>query len=404
MNILMLNPVHPSVPHISAVRAWRFARELSALGHRVVLVTKPVASGKPTGTNPLDGHDWATPCVLACGNAPAVPGGTSGKGLFGKVGTAIGLLRQGGKDAQWCKEAVRISTRLPEGLAPDVVWCTFGKGEAVVAARRIAKALKRPWILDLKDSWELYVPRGLRHVMAWRLRGWTRATANAQLTADLLRKWHGADPVIVYSGVEREFYPVQSRPPADATFVVNLVGSVYSRQRLEQFLLGIRQWFDRLDATDHASFILNYFGGDVDMVRSVAGEMFPELPVRIHGYIPVEALARHCLEAAANAYVALASNAGFHHKLLELLATGKPVIAFPEETSESIALAASFGTPLRIASNSLELAVILSQIHQGDSANVGCQRPDNGRKSYSWPDQARILEQVFIEAISRKAK
>lgn len=404
MNILMLNPVHPSVPHISAVRAWRFARELSALGHQVVLVTKPAASGVPTGTSLLDGHDWAAPCVLACGSAQAAPSGMSGRGIFRKLETAVGLLMHGGRDAEWRREAERIAAGMPEDQVPDVIWCTFGKGEAVVAARRIAKTLKRPWVFDLKDNWELYVPRGLRRVMAWRFSGWACATANAQLTADLLRKWHDADPVIVYSGVERAFYPAQVQPPTEEAFVVNLVGSVYSRQRLEQFLLGIRQWFNRLDATDQARFTLNYFGGDVDVVRSVACELFADLPIRVHGYIPVETLARHCLGAAANAYLALASNAGFHHKLLELLATGKPVIAFPEERSESIELAATFGTPLRIASDSMELAAILSQIHQDTPVEKSRQRPENGRKSYSWLEQTRLLEQVLIEAASRKTK
>ena len=179
MNILMVHPVHPSTPHVSAVRTWRFAQELAALGHRVVLLTA-TPEGETAACEVHSDHDWKKPLLLACASAASAEPKTHWPTSLRRVRTALRMLWQGGAAGTWLRAAVITGTRLPPAFQPDVIWCTFGQMEAVFAARQLARKLRRPWVLDLKDNWELFVPRGLRKLMAWRIRGSAAATANAE--------------------------------------------------------------------------------------------------------------------------------------------------------------------------------------------------------------------------------
>lgn len=395
VNILMLNPVHPSVPHVSGVRAWRFSQELALLGHRVALITAPMDGSSAVDAD-IAGHDWTRPLVIACHRMGEPSQGISGNVLFRKSVTAMRLLQDGGADGAWGRAAVRWALRAGGIFDPDVIWCTFGQGESVIATRRIAEALGRPWVLDIKDNWELYVPRGLRRLMAWRTRGASAIVANARLTADMASKWQKAKASIVYSGVEEAFYQRPGSEGRDSRFVLNLVGSVYSRAQLERFLDGVRLWFARLPEGHRERVAIRYLGGDVEMVNAVAERKLPGMTMDIRGHVPVAEFARHCASAGANAYIAY--HATFHHKLLELLATDNPVIAFPNERKESIDLAKSFTGGLHVAPTSEDLARLLGELHAQYASGVRRQHAGPDPRAYSWRDQARLLERVLMEA------
>ena len=399
MDILMVNPVHPATPHISAARVWRFARELSTFGHRVVLLTKPLQPGQAPGPALPVAHDWSLPFVLECaGEAPTVPVGGR---LRSKIRTAVGLLRHGGSDGKWHDEASRQGLALVAAgeFRPEVVWATFGKGEALFVARKIATTLGCPWVMDIKDNWELYVPAGLRRLMAWRVRGWSKATANAQLTAACVHNWHAGGAEVVYSGVDDAFLVPPVAGDTLRRFVLNLVGSVYSQQILERFLRATGKWMDSLDARERSQVSLYYYGADVGMVAEVAAEVVPEVGLQAHGYTSIDQFGAACVAASVNAY--LSFSMGFHHKLLELLAAGRPIIAMPAETRESMALVAQYGTPFHIAADEDELVRHLDSLYRQHLANEPFAHRVEGRDRHSWPNQARQLESI-LKSASRK--
>ena len=179
MNVLMVNPVHPSTPHISAVRAWRFAEELAHRGHRVILLTAHRADGDPTQSPTVATHDWHEPLVMSFAGINRKAPGFSLPRPLRRAATAVRMLRDGGRNGAWVRASVAGITPSLAAFKPDVVWCTFGAMEGVIAAKQIANVVGCPWVLDVKDNWELYVPRGMRRLMAWRVKGWSALTANA---------------------------------------------------------------------------------------------------------------------------------------------------------------------------------------------------------------------------------
>ncbi|MBA2238502.1 MAG: glycosyltransferase [Lysobacter sp.] len=400
MNLLLVNPVHPSTPHISGVRAWRFACELAGMGHRVMLLTA-IAPGSDRAPPPApDLHDWREPLIVA----PAEFGGLASASRFGalrKIRTLWQMLRHGGYHAAWANAAVTAGKQLAPVFPPHVVWTTVGKMESAFVARRLSRSLGIPWVLDLKDNWELYVPPPLRAVMAWRVSGWSAVTANAGSTARDARRWHHADPRIVYSGVDDAFFRPAATPAAgqDEGFVVNLIGSLYFPDRLEELLRGIDHWSRRLPEADRERVEVRYIGGDAAMFQQAVQAV--SLGVRAHagGYVAIEEMASAARAAAVNMYVT--HQGSFHHKLLELLASGRPVLAYPGESDESRALAAQVGGELIEPGDCEGVARALDTLHRdwcSDRRRPAHSADRTPALRYSWNAQTRLLEEVLLHA------
>jgi glycosyltransferase involved in cell wall biosynthesis len=392
VNLLLVNPVHPETAHISAVRASRFADELAQRGHRVVLL----CAGAPTPV-PADvaGHDWRRPMVVPVPADAAIAGALPGP--LGRLDTAVRLLLHGGRQGRWVANATAAAEALAPRFRPDVLWATFGRLESIVAGRRIARRLGIPWVLDLKDKWELFVPSGMRRLVARRTRGWSAMTANSAVNIEQAARWHGGRAELIYSGIDDAVLPGPGSGPDRARFVVNLVGSLYFPDQVDGFLVGLRLWCEQLPAAARAKVALHYLGGDAEMMRTCFEGAGLDIELVAAGYLRPQALAEACGRAAVNAYVAYPGS--FHHKLLELLACNRPVVAYPGESPEAHALAAGIGGALFSPTDPADLAALLGRLHEGWLAGqpapavVGADR-------YSWRAQAALLE----ETLSRVAE
>lgn len=223
-------------------------------------------------------------------------------------------------------------------------------------------------------------------------------TANSQFTSDLASKGLGAAPTVVYSGVEPDFFfSGTDSPETPVRFSLNVIGSVYFPDKLGSFFEGVRAWFDSLSAEQRQQVTITYLGGDAEIVRSVAASHWPQMPLQAPGYVPVAEMARFCKAAAANAYIANPTT--FHHKLLELLACGRPVIAFPSEMAESVQLANSLGAGLLIADTTEAVTSLVKHLHTSwQSGAFPAPRRDVARH-LSWAAQTDILERVLVRVV-----
>lgn len=397
MNILLVNPAHPKVKHISAVRASRFGCELASRGHRVVILTAVGPDGRVTSDADMAEHDWQTPYVLA----PARLRESSSLFPFVLLRRAETLLRMvsnGGYQGPWAKTAAGAVIAGNHVFQPEVLWTTYGKMEAVFLAQRLARHLNVPWVLDLKDNWELYVPKGLRRLMAWRTRGWKALTANGELTRDQGKCWQRSDPTLIYSGVDEVFLKPH-HPPAQPQELVylNLVGGLYFDRPLEILLHGIARWAESRPKAA-LPVLVRYFGADGVRFSAAAARLLDRVAHKAMGYVPPETLAAACQQAMANAY--LGHPGTFHHKTLELLAAGRPLLVCPAERDESRRLTAQVSGQLIEADSTERVADACARMeHEWQSLpsplpNFKCRR-------YAWPAQADLLEGVLLHVAER---
>lgn len=375
MNILLVSGTHPRTPHISGVRAARFAEALAQLGHRCVLLC-PTVPGEAEPIVSIAGHDWSMPYIAAVAESES-PVTT---GIFGRLATAIRLLRYGGNRVGLYHAMLARWHSLLPAFPVDAVWATFGSLEATFAARRIASDARAPWVLDVKDNPDIYVPRPLRHALAWRLRGFGALQSNAALHAEATARWLGQPAEIVYSGVDACFFPDAPPPPRR---YVTLIGALYHQHLLDAFVDGVAAFNGEAEV---APLEIVHLGAQITMLEASAARHDGRVPVSSPGYVAPARMAEICQAALANCYVFFGW--GFHHKLFELLACRRPVIAYGGELPESIAAAEHLHASLLTPDTPAALRAALAAI---DTPSYAID-PRLPARFFTWPEQAAMVD------------
>ncbi|HUS14293.1 MAG TPA: hypothetical protein VM536_04655, partial [Chloroflexia bacterium] len=400
MRIVLVNHLHPSVPHVSGMRAWFFARELAARGHQVILICewRPGAQAAPhpsdIGTQ-LDAHDWRSPLVVAI--KPEVVAALARvraretARLLRKMLVVWSYVRHSGMFTDFSRGAQPYLAPIAGRFKPTVVWGIAGNTNCWLIAQRLARLSGCRWVSDLKDAWDAWMPFGLRTLIARRFRDMAAATANSQFNADVFQRWFSMRPEIVYSGATEDWL---GRSPSRAEgFRVMLMGAIYQRRNLERLVRGFAQWVQSVPAGERHQIVLCYAGSDAASVESATAELAGLVRVDIRGQVPLEALASLCRGAAVNMY--LWSDATFHHKLIELLCHRRPIISFPGERPESVELAQRVGGSLSVCGDEGHLQNVLSQVWAGGLQPTG--EPER-LLPLTWASQADLLEATLRRA------
>lgn len=395
MNILLVNTSHPEVQHVSAVRAWRFSNELAHQGHRVVLLCTALPGREEADTADWEGHDWSAPLVIAPVAKVVRPVNRRNK-VLQRVETMFRMISCGGYQSAWIDDAFLVILSKTEVFNPDVIWVTFGEMEAVFLAKRLASKLKVPWVLDLKDNWSLFVPRGLRRIMAWRTKGCAAVTANAELTSNQGEIWQGQRPKLIYSGVDQVYFTRQEVQTDKRQFLpINLIGALYFEQSLKTLLDGILLW-SRQRPKGSYPISLTYYGSNTEQFLASTATLQGQVLVKTEGYVAPPVLAAACQSSAGNIYVGHPGT--FHHKTLELLACGRPLLVCPSDGDESRRLVARVSGLLLEAATRDEVAAAC-EILELRWTSEGAGLPNRATQEFSWSNQTKLLEGVFIRVV-----
>ncbi len=405
MRLVFVNHVHPDSGLVAGLRLWRFAQELAKRGHRVVFVTENISSAPACVAGRFDqlaaDHDWRAPLVLACGEVGSSRRHRSSRNgakprLLRKVRTACDVAFRGGVFWRWRKAAERECDAILRAFAPEVVYATFGNLDALNIARGLARRGRIPWVMDVKDPLAAFVPRSLRGLVRLRYADAAAVTFNSAFQREVSGKViHRTGPV-VYSGADvadSSSLAGTDAATSDGPFF-SLVGSIYSDANaltlLDTFVTFARARHDEGRPEPQ----LYYFGGDHARVRGLWERLGRPRSVVISEAIPRMSLLALCRRARANCY--LASNRTFHHKLFELLAAGRPVIAFPMEWDESVEIARHAHAALRVCRTPAALREAWS--HASDTSD------EPGRAglgaALGWPRFTLELEQILAHSRS----
>lgn len=397
MRLVVVSHVHPAVPHVSAMRAWYFAKALAASGHQVIEICEARREeDKTVAVNSLSAiletHNWESPLLL-----PVAPRSRTALRLVrnGSTPTIIrkGLVawnyyRHSGMFTDFSDAAQPYLPILAERFRPEATWGVFGNTDCWLIAQRLANLSGCPWVGDMKDPWETFVHPALRRLIAGRFRDMAAASVNAEFNARSFRRWFVPSPVIAYSGVHSCFFETDKAPIDPGVLRLTLTGSIRSRDSLREFVEGLASWLRKAELGDAVEVV--YAGCDADIVLSAFARLKGLSRVAVRDYLPLPEFARLCRSAAANVYIS--SPTTFHHKLMELLSCGRAVISYPGETDESRSLSAATTGLLEPCRTTEELHAALDRVrHSGGS-------PGPERESFagfSWDSQARTLERTF---------
>lgn len=411
MRLVFVNAAHPEAPHVSGMRLFRFAQAMAMRGHQVVLLTGPNHGSRPRGgaamalADRMFTHDWWEPLVVeitprASWTLSAVRGGRL-PALLRRTLTAWHFLVDGGTFGDWTRAAKPVADAVAQEFKPDLVWATFGNTSNLALAQRVARHAGCPWIMDVKDNWQAFVPAGLRRIMSRRFGDASGVTFNAEHHRSVALDW--LDPrrsAVIYSGVAEPFYSERKAPTtSNGSATILLVGSTYSEEYLLTFLRTFKGWSERVAAAGRGRVGFHYAGSDQLRVGAAVHSLGLSHVSVIQGQVPIEELARLARNAQATCY--LWASFGFHHKLLELLAVGTPVIAFPGEHPESRMLAACCDTEFSVCSGSDDLEDAFERSQRPACPGGAREQPP---PAWRWQDFANGLEAFFIEVLEQEGR
>lgn len=405
MRYLLINKASPYSRHVSGVRLHRFAQCLVTLGHEVMLLTEARGDdgARPRGT---PAAPFPVPTVNGFGLQVVEIGGGPAEGRLSphldrmptvvrRLRTAWRLLVKGGVSHGWVSAARDALPRLLSEFRPDLVWATFGETSNLVLAQHVARLVDCPWVADIKDNWEIFIPRGLRRAVAFRFRDAAALTANAALHMKIARGWHAQRRArVLYSGVDDCFFLRRrpANPGSDRTLL--LLGSTYSERHLLDFMDGLSRWLARLDGADRRTFRFRYVGSDAERVAEAVRDAGLSGCSSVSPSISVDELAQAMQASFLNCYIWNQST--FHHKLLELLVAGRPVLAYPGEHEESLDFCARSSTPFHVC---MDKAGLMDKIDEVWAASAFPSDAFPEPPDWTWSSFAEDLDDFFLEVI-----
>ena len=407
MKLVFVNATHPEIPHVSGMRVPYLGRELSRRGHQVLLIT-PTLSGDDRASlesqqleESIARHDWSVPLLVAVpprrdAALRAVRTGVLPVAARRVVTFYYQLVHLGVFD-DFVSAFDPYLDPISASWVPDLVWSTFGDTSCLKLAQRVARRSGAPWVIDFKDSWREFVHPWLRRYLAARFRDASAGTANAEFTWSAASPWFGSlDVSLIYSGVADAFFssdPVGGSEPAKELV---LIGGIYDESRLREFLAALQAWLDTSPPSGAERMRLTYLGTDAAKVRRVVDDVQLSCEVDVQAFVDLAEMARRCRGALACCYIK--SDWTFHHKLLELLVSGRPVICYPAESEESLRLSRSFRAPLLSCASAGALQEAFSRAWQ----LRGQPRAVSQREPWSWGFRAGELEAVFEAILARR--
>lgn len=400
MRAVLINHCHPDTPHICGVRLREFAACLAARGHQVVLLSAPLEGQAGTATPEAAGkllgaHDYSDPFRLAA--APSKPGLLAllrNSATPRPIRQGIVLwhyLSQSGVFTDWRGGAGSYIPTLADSFRPDVIWSSFGNTDCWNIAQALSTRAGCPWVADIKDFWSAFIAWPLRGHLARRYRDAAAFTALSNSHAEDAAPWFGGAIETIYSGLANDaLTPTQGTEGRS----LSLTGAIGSPARLTEMKAAIKTWLESLPAKVARDLEFIYCGNDAGLVGKIFADLSGLCRVTVNGYVALDQLRDIQARAFANLYIK--SERTFHHKVVELLAAGRPVICYPEEGAEAKSLAGEFGAILHSAASEAHVARALGQsFDRYPEVSLNHE----GAAQFTWDAQAEKLEAVLLDAI-----
>ncbi|MBC8285900.1 MAG: hypothetical protein H8E42_00345 [Nitrospinae bacterium] len=403
LRAVFVNHVHPDSRHVSAMRMKHFAHAFAEQGNKIVLLTEtlnPADPAKPLAqvASELQNYDWSQPFILACRpqHAPLLQKARDGKLSTGlrKSVLACSYIFRSGVFSDWRNGASAYLPLLAETFRPQIVWGTFGNTDAWNISRKLSGLSGCPWVADLKDNWEAFMPTGLARLISKRYCGAAHMTTFSESHRHQADRWFPQEKTVIYSGFEENIVPALHKDRQ--SFDILLTGSIYDEAYLARLIYGLRDWLETSqEAPPREKVNFMYAGNDGEKVARQVGSLKYLCKITINDFMDYGALLSLQQEAWLNVYIRTPKNL-FQHKILELLAAERPIISFPGESLEAKKISDQVGGTLFPCESEEDIFQALQEISSSSLRQMDVRRIN----AYSWQAQAAELTGLFAGLIS----
>jgi hypothetical protein len=403
MRLVFVNHCHPDTPHVCATRMREFAKSMAARGHKIILFTETLETGpaeisSEESAGLIQSHDFSTPLYIA--SAPTghpLIQSLRNRTLPSGVRQAVVVwhyLRHKGVFTDWRHGSQPYLQTIADTFKPDLVWSTFGNTDCWNIAQDLAKFTGCPWLGDVKDPWGNFIPAIFQNYLSRHFDDSAALTTFSEFHSKDASKWFSPPANLIYSGFSHDCLE-SSKTVEPEKLVISLTGAIYDDIALSQLIQGIRDWIMDLPDDQRARVRLIYAGQDSENVEAATGILLDLCEVDIKGFVSLTELGAIHQSAIANLYIK--NSFTFHHKTIEMLSAGRPLICFPEETEEAKNIAGSTQVPLLSCATPEEVTIALNQSMSNGQIDV---QDDEGLRNLTWEAQSEKLEKVFKDVLS----
>ncbi len=330
-------------PESAGTRHFELARRLIARGHDVLIVATSFYHKSKVETRLYDGESWARETILGVPylwiKTPAY-----GNGALGRMWN-------------WAVFMARIwrGTGLSEQAPPDVVVGSSPPLTSAFAARGLARKLRVPFVLEVRDLWPLTLlevgGHSPRHPV---IRGLAAMERSLYRSADRIisllpaaEEWirtvaPKAAPVTwIPNGVDLEAMYVSAASTGDATFDVVYAGAHGRANGLASIVDAAALMSGETDADGRE--IRFHFFGDGPEKGELKARAVRERVTNVHFHDPVPKTDIPGILAEADAFVVTLKHSPLYkygmslNKLFEYLAAGRPIVFGGDAVNDPVA-------------------------------------------------------------------
>ena len=402
MRLVFINHCHPEAPHVCATRMREFSQAMTMLGHEVILLTE-TQQGMTAETTPeqttkkIQTHNFSVPLHLA-----AEPKGHTlikklrDRKLPWGIRQAVIIwyfFYHKGVFTDWRTGSQLYLHPIAEAFKPDLIWATFLNTDAWNIAKDLAKITKVPWVGDIKDPWGIFIPALFRKFLANYFDNCLALSTFSNFNSNDVQKWFKSPTTVIYSGFRaNQLEPIKAF--SSDKINISLTGGIYNDHSLYELIQGVKIWLEGLTSNERSKVYLTYAGHDTEVVKKATRELNNLCQINLVGFISVKELQKIHQHSIANMYVKTYST--FHHKTIEMLSAGRPIICYPEENSEAIGIAKATNIDLHSCGTAREISQALSESLNTQSNKVA---ENEHLRELTWDYQAKKLEYLFLNIL-----
>lgn len=424
-HVLVVSFAYAPLAHVSGRRATHMARELTALGWDVSVLTvdwslplrpeiRPIERSVEQAlaeTSPrrvaVDGR-LANPAF----DPDAVPPTTAGTPPRNTAWRKLQSLRDTlgwGCLGTWARHAYAAAGLFHARRPIDVVWPIHGDDSSHQIAYRLWRRFGIPWVADFKDPWggrySTTAVRVARRVTARRLRSAVAVTETCAAQADADRREFGRPVHVVYSGYDAELMASVEPERPGAGFCVAYLGTIAPLHDVRR-LPGVFEELRRRGRLARDALELHQYALPLGQLRQLLEAVGCADAVRDHE--PVPGARAFALMRGADALLVFPPTRGRGRsvglKEIESVASGTPVLVLGEPLQE---LEPVFRAcpQVRIARSAVEGADFLEeearQLREGGRSPSRAEVNHPALLEFTWGVQARKLSLVLGSAVGR---
>ncbi len=414
--LLFLAYYFPPVQAIASVRSWSMVKYLSRLGWQIQVVTPHPSLWSTVDRSGMQqveeledvrclytGHSWRclNPGYVKCRNQG-----------FGWL--AGGLCRRAARWQEIEREAGWASavTEVCSGLSPgdvDLVLATGGPFIAFDLASRLGKMLRRPYVVDYRDSWTRnpHISKSPRTATIQREAMLVKdcaaaTTVSASVGSSIDSRFDVGDRLhIVPNGYDPEEL-ASVEPVSFDHFAIVYTGQLGPPKRsIEPVMAALRELKDSSEKSPPWGF--HYYGHHSDYVRATAEKYGVSDRVHLHGVVSRSA-AMGAVKGAGAAVVitsvletsSVEDRGIVTGKVFEAMGLGTPILAIAPAESDIEKVIRTGPVARRCSGSDVPgMVSFLRETMTQDRRSCGIDSA-----SYAWPTIARKMDNVLRTAMN----